>query len=122
MQNAKRLLRISLAFPLLYASIGSLTSPKDWLWYIPDWLAKIAPAEQMLLGHGVFELLLGVWLLSGKKTQYAAIVAGLDLTSNTLLNITTFNIVFRDVGLIFASIALVFLEMTLSSNDSSHKK
>jgi uncharacterized membrane protein YphA (DoxX/SURF4 family) len=109
MKRVDQLLRLALGFPFLYASFGSLTSPKDWIWYIPDWLAHILPPEPLLLGHGAFELFLGAWLLTGKKTMIAAYVAATDLTINTLLNIQTFNVVFRDVGLLAAAIALVLL-------------
>ncbi len=109
MKRVDQLLRLAIGFPFLYASLGSFTSPEDWIWYIPDWLAHLVPPEPLLLGHGAFELLLGGWLLIGKKTMLAAYVAAIDLTINTLLNIETFSVVFRDVGLLAAAIALALL-------------
>ena len=103
-------LRIALAFVFLYASISSLLSPGDWIGFIPDWMAKIPPgADLELKGHASFELLLGIWLLTGKMGFYAAVVAGLDLLAITLVNINVMSVVFRDVGLALAAAALAFL-------------
>ena len=104
-----RLLRIGLASVFLYAALGSLLSPQDWLWYLPDWILKIAPAEPLLMSHALFELLLGVWLLSGKKTMYAALLAAADLLIIVLSTLSIMDVVFRDVGLIFAALALATL-------------
>ena len=121
MKSVDRLLRIALAFPFLYASISSLLSPKDWLWYIPDWLATRVPPEPLLLGHGFLELLLGLWLITGKKTYYAAIAAAIDLTGATVLNIQTFTVVFRDVGLVAAAVALALLHREIASVSTNEK-
>lgn len=104
-------LRIGLAFTFLYASIGALLYPVDWISFIPAWLEnlKLAPPATLLLGHALFELILGLWLLSGKKTFFAAAIAALDLVSITLFSLNIFGIVFRDVGLIFSAIALALV-------------
>lgn len=114
MNKAKVLLKIGLAFTLLYASVSSLTSPKDWIWYIPDWMKLIAPADLLLVLHSSFELVLGVWLLSGWKGFYAATITALDLLVITLVNIQVFGVVFRDVGLFFSAAALIVLYSTKS--------
>lgn len=108
-QRAILLLRLGLAFVFLYASIGSLLFPDNWIWFIPDWIQKIIPLQPLLLVHAGFELLLGLWLLSGKKTFFAAIMAALDLLAIMLPNINIFDTVFRDVGLFFMALALISL-------------
>lgn len=110
MEQAKLFLRIGLAFVFLYAGVGSLVFPKDWIWYIPDWMQGIIPGETLLLLHGVSELVLGVWLLSGWRVFYPALIASLDLLVITLINFNIMGIVFRDVGLFFAAFALAFLD------------
>lgn len=109
MTQAKLLLRIGLAFTFLYASASSFISPNDWIWYIPDWLQQIIPGNILLIVHGVFEITLGIWLLTGWKGFYASIVAALDLLAITILNIEILDVVFRDVGLLLAAAALAFL-------------
>jgi hypothetical protein len=109
MRKAQLLLRIGLAFVFLYASVAGFITPNDWLWYIPDWVQKIAPALLLLRAHGLSEFILGIWLLVGWKGIFPAVFAALDLLVITLLNINIFGIVFRDIGLFFAALALVFL-------------
>lgn len=109
MNIAKLLLRIGLAFVFLYAAIGSLTFPINWVWYIPDWMRIIIPVETQLILHALAELVLGIWLLSGWKIFYVAIFAAVDLLVITVINLNIMDIVFRDVGLFFAATALAFL-------------
>jgi uncharacterized membrane protein YphA (DoxX/SURF4 family) len=109
MTDPKLLLRIGLAFVFLYAAISSLISPADWIWYIPQWMQRIIAPEPMLMVHGIFELVLGVWLLSGWKTFYAAAIAACDLLAITLFNIQILSVVFRDVGLFFMAASLASL-------------
>lgn len=106
---AKIFLRVAIAFTLLYAGIFSLLSPEDWLWYIPIWLQNIVHGETQLLLHGIFEVLLGLWLLSGWKGFYASLIATADLAVITLLNYSIMDVVFRDVGLVLAGAALASL-------------
>ncbi len=108
-QRAILLLRLGLAFVFLYASIGSLLFPDNWIWFIPDWIQKIIPPKPMLLAHASFELVLGLILLSGKKTFYTALLAALDLLAIMLPNINIFDTVFRDIGLLFMALALATL-------------
>jgi uncharacterized membrane protein YphA (DoxX/SURF4 family) len=110
MKSAILCLRLGLAFVLIYASINAFISPKDWSWFIPDWVIKIVPDTTALLDiHGAFELIVGLWLLSGKKIYIAAILVSLDMLMITLANISVLLTVFRDIGLFFAALALVFL-------------
>lgn len=108
-QRAILFLRLGLAFVFLYASIGSFLFPDNWIWFIPDWIQKIIPPTPLLLAHASFELMLGLILLSGKKTFFVAIVAALDLLAIMLPNINIFDTVFRDVGLLFMALALINL-------------
>jgi len=109
MSQAKLLLRVGLAFVLLYASISALISPKDWVWYVPEWMGKILPANILLLIHSISELAIGIWLLVGWKGFFPATLAAMDILVILLINLGIFSAVFRDVGLFFAALALVFL-------------
>lgn len=109
MSQAKLLLRIGLSFVFLYAAVGSLVSPNDWIWFIPSWMQAIVPGEILLVLHAVAELVLGVWLLSGWKGFYASLIAAADLFVITVINYEVMGIVFRDVGLFFAAAALALL-------------
>ena len=104
------LLRVGLAVVFLYAAISSFTNPNDWIGYLPQ-LAKDHVSPNLLIAiFAVYELLLALWLLSGKFTKYAALLVAFTLFGIIVFNYSLFAITFRDVGLIFAALALYFLD------------
>jgi len=111
------ILRWGLAFVFFYAAIASLRHPSDWVGYFPQFVRNLIPENMLLTGFSAFEILLAVWLFSGKKTVWSAGIAALALAGVTISNLGAFDIVFRDVGLLFAALAL--LELV---RDGSSKK
>lgn len=105
------LLRLGLAFVFAYAGLGVLIAPENWLGYIPLFVKNILGGytDVFLSLHAVFELILAAWLLWGKWIRWAALIAFLDLLAITVFNLSLIDIVFRDVGLAFAALALYFL-------------
>lgn len=102
------LLRIGLALVFLYASISSFITPNDWIGYLPQFARDYISADILLKVFAVYEFVLALWLISGKYTKYAALFSAVTLLGITLLNLSLFAITFRDVGLVFAAIALYF--------------
>lgn len=107
------LLRLGLAFVFGYAAISSLLSPNDWIGYLPKILTTILPSDALLKGMSIYEIALAGWLLVGRQTQYAAIVAALTLAGITVTNIGLIVISFRDIGLTFAALALASMEWNI---------
>ena len=105
---APLLLRIGLATVFLYACISSLKNPQDWVGYLPQFAKDIVSADILLKVFSVYELLLALWLLSGKYIKYAGALSALTLTGIVVSNFSLFAMTFRDIALIFASLALVF--------------
>jgi len=103
------LLRLGLAVILLYAAIGSFVDPREWIGYLPGFLTDIVDAHVFLNIFAVFELALAAWLLSGIYTRYAALVTAVMLAGIVLANFNLFAITFRDIALIFATLALAAL-------------
>jgi uncharacterized membrane protein YphA (DoxX/SURF4 family) len=103
------LLRIGLAIVFLYAAIASFLDPAAWTVYLPSFLSAGSSANFFLNVFSVIEILLSLWLLSGKKTQYAAGVAAIMLVGIIAANLSEFDIIFRDVGLLFAALALAVM-------------
>jgi uncharacterized membrane protein YphA (DoxX/SURF4 family) len=99
-------LRIGVALPLLYAAFGSLTNPNDWIGYFPGFIQSLAPAKFLLVGHAIFTGILALWLLSGKKIFLPSILAALFATGIIITNWNELEIVFRDITLVAAGIAL----------------
>ena len=109
MQNLKMvsfLLRVSIASVFLYAAIGATLQPQNWIWYIPQFARNIIPGDILLHGFSVYQLLLSLWILSGKKTFYAALLASVTFLGIIAVNIDVVDVLFRDFAIFFASLAL----------------
>ncbi|HET9722066.1 MAG TPA: DoxX family membrane protein [Candidatus Saccharimonadales bacterium] len=106
-QLSPLLLRIGLSIVLLYASISSLKNPQDWIGYLPQFLRSSPSATSLLHVFSIYEILLAVWLLSGRYVRYAGLVSAATLLGIVVSNFSLFAISFRDIALIFAALALV---------------
>lgn len=102
-------LRIGLAFVFLYAAIAAFIEPSVWLGYLPAFVANSSSGLFLLHAFSIIEMLLAGWLLSGKKTRWAAGVAALMFIGIIVANFASMDIIFRDVGLLFAAVALALL-------------
>lgn len=102
-------LRIGLATVFLYAGISAFLNPTVWIGFIPSWVTDIFPGTILLFAHATFDVLLALWLLFGKKVFYASIAAGLMLLTIIIFNVGALDIVFRDIAILFAAVALAIL-------------
>ena len=102
-------LRISLAVVFLYAGIGSLLNPLSWLGFIPVWLRNIIPPNIFLPIHAVLDIIIGLWLITGRKQFYASLIASLTLFSIVIFNIGVLDVIFRDIAILFSAVALMIL-------------
>lgn len=103
---APLLLRIGLATVFMYAAVSSFIDPNEWVGYLPSFMTKIVDAETLLPLFSIFELTLAAWLLSGVYVRFAALVCAATLAGIVVFNFSLFAISFRDIGLIFAALAL----------------
>ena len=107
--DASFFLRLGLAFAFIYAAASAFFDPEAWIGYIPDLVGNSITKGYFLLVHDIVGISLGLWLLSGKKTFYAAVAASVLLAGIVLTNLAAFVLIFRDVGLFFAAVALALL-------------
>ncbi len=107
---ANWLLRIGLAAVFLYAAVSSLQHPVVWAVFLPLFLTKLISSVTLIKFFAVYELLLVVWLLSGKYTRYAAALCAATLLGIVVTNPSQLIVTFRDVGLAMMATALFFLE------------
>ena len=108
--SAELILRLGIAFTLLYAALGSTLEPINWIGFFPAFLFQFGIPEGLLLGaFSLFEVALGLWLLWGKKVMYPALLAAFAFGGIALFNLGAMDIVFRDIGLFFAALALARL-------------
>jgi len=102
-------LRVGIAIPFLYAAIAATLDPNSWIGFFPGWLQGILPGGLLLGLFSLYQLSLSLWLLSGKKAYYAGGLAVATLLAITITNLGALDIVFRDIGLLMAAIALTQL-------------
>lgn len=107
---ASLLIRVGLAAVLLYASVSSYITPADWIGYLPRFLTEHVSGTLLLHVFSVYELLLAVWLLSGIYIKHVAILAALTFSGIILTNTGLLAVTFRDITMVFASLALLFIE------------
>jgi uncharacterized membrane protein YphA (DoxX/SURF4 family) len=105
-QLAPLLLRLGLVVVLTYAAVSSLMHPDQWVGYLPSFIEKMHSATSLLKVFAIFEILLSVWLLSGKSIRYAALLVALLLLGIILAQPGDLIITFRDIGLLFMTLAL----------------
>ena len=110
LEKVSLILRLALAFSFIYVAIASFITPQNWVGFLPDFLlGNFITYGFYLLGFSLYEFLLGLWLLSNKQTYYASILSSITLALITITNLSQIDIIFRDVSLFLASIALVVL-------------
>lgn len=102
------LLRIGVAFAFLYPPIDALSNPDSWIGYFPKFIHGIVPDLILLHGFGVIEVIIALWILSGKKIFLPALVAGIMITSIVLFNLGNFEVLFRDLSIAIMAFALAF--------------
>lgn len=106
---APLLLRAGLATVLAYAAIASIVSPNDWIGYVPIFVRDIIPATTALSILAIIQLIVALWLLSGIYVRLAALVTAALLAGIIVSNFNLLAITFRDIGLLFAALALVVM-------------
>lgn len=113
--NEKKLvsffLRTGLAIVFLYAGIAALLNPAVWIGFIPIWVRNIIPGNIFLPMHAVLDIIIGMWMIAGKKLLYVSIIASLSLFLIIIFNTTALDIIFRDIALLFSAVALMILHL-----------
>src|SRR3989338_10972750 len=103
------LLRVALAFAFAYPAYGFWTNPNDWLGYIPAFVRNVGFSQDVLLILiAGFHLVLALWILSGWRIFLPSLIAAVFLGSVVYLNWNQLDVLFRDISLALAALALAF--------------
>ena len=100
------LLRCGLAFAFLYPPINAIFDPYSWIGYFPAFMHGIVPDEILLRSFGVVEVVIALWILSGKKIFWPSMAAALMLCSIVAFNVPNFQVLFRDLSIAALALAL----------------
>jgi len=104
------LLRASVAFAFLYPPIAALSDPDAWIGYFPGFLLSVGLDEFVLLHiFGAIEGVIALWILFGRKVFFPSIVAAVVLIAIVAFNGIQFPILFRDVSIALAAVALALM-------------
>ncbi len=103
---ANLILRVGVAFCFLYAAVVGYLDPESWVGWFPKFMRDIIPEFTLLKIWGGFELIIGLWILSGKKIFIPSVLASLSLVGLIIFNFAAMDIIFRDVTILCATIAL----------------
>lgn len=110
------ILRAGLAFAFLYPPLDAIVDPNSWIGYLPSFVRGYAPDIVVLHAFGIFEIMIAFWILSGKRIAIPSFIACGVLIVIVLLNLSSFEVVFRDLSI--ASIALALGISRLHSRTS----
>lgn len=102
-------LRLGLAVVFFYAGVASLISPENWIGFIPQFIQNNFSASLLLVLFSIYEILLGLWLLSNKKIFYASILSSATMFFIIIFNLSVFDVVFRDIAILFMAISLALI-------------
>ena len=101
--------RTGIALAFLYAGVASLVTPDNWVGFIPEFVRSRhtdAGLATILMLWSSLEIILALWILSGKKLFIAAIVSAVALLLIIVSNLNQIDIVFRDIPILFSALAL----------------
>ncbi|MDB5265536.1 MAG: hypothetical protein JWM39_249 [Parcubacteria group bacterium] len=111
------LLRISIALSFLYPPFDGLSEPDAWIGYFPRFITALPiDAHLMLHGFEIIEVIIALWILSGWKIRIPSVIAALMLIAIVGFNWVQFSILFRDVSIALAALALAFFPRTQTTN------
>ena len=102
-------LRAAVAFAFLYPPFNALTQPDAWVGYFPAFLQGFASESVLLHTFGLIEVVLALWILSGWKIFVPALTAAGMLVAIVAFNMPEFQVLFRDVSIAGAAVALAFI-------------
>ncbi|MEK7117810.1 MAG: hypothetical protein AAB861_03500 [Patescibacteria group bacterium] len=100
------ILRVGLAFSFIYAAVRAYMDPLSWIGWFPPFLQQVLPQDILLLSWGIFEVVIGLWILSGKNIFIPTLLAALSLGGLVFFNSGSMDILFRDVSLALISLGL----------------
>ena len=103
------LLRAVLVMTIAYPVVAAFSTPIAWMGFVPLWIGQFIDRKVFLLIFNIFESLLVIWLIWGRKLYYAAIISAVLMFAIVIVNLVSFEIVFRDIGLGLAALALAVL-------------
>lgn len=113
-RRTRLVLRIGAAFAFLYPPYAALIDPVSWAGYFPSFIRSLPVNEMVLLqGFGLIEAVLALWVLSGWRIRIPAALMTLLLLAIVAVNLSQFDVVFRDLSIACLTLALALSPETV---------
>ena len=106
---AELLLRLGLSFAFFYAGIAALAQPDSWAGFVPAWIGSVIAIGMFLKIHAVVQILLAAAILLLPNPFYPALLAAGAMAGVVISNLAIMDVVFRDISIMFAALALASL-------------
>ncbi len=103
------LLRLGVAFAFLFPAINAVFDPYAWVGYFPGFVRDLMPELVLLHLFGLLEVVIGVWILSGRKIFVPVVAASAILVLIILFNLGDFQVIFRDVPIVLMALSLAVM-------------
>lgn len=111
-ESSDLLLRIGAAFAFLYPPLDAVLNPYSWIGYIPQFARGMVDDMVLLHAFGLIEIVLAVWILSGRRIFWPCIAATLILLAIVAFNLRDFEVLFRDLSIAALTLALALMHRT----------
>lgn len=106
------LLRVGAAFAFLYPPLAAIFGdPYSWIGYFPSFTRGFVDELVMLHAFGAIEIIIGLWILSGKKIFIPSLAATAMLLGIVVFNLYDFQILFRDLSIAALTLALAVMNI-----------
>lgn len=99
-------LRFGLAFVFVYAAVSAVVDPLRFAGYMPHGMPPVLVERVCLPLFSAYEAILAACFLAGRRLFAASILATLTLVGIIVLNPDKFSVLFRNVGIIGAALAV----------------
>ena len=97
---ANLILRVGLAFAFIFPAVSAIWSPDSWIGYFPHFMRGYVPDPILLHIFGITEVIIGLWILSGKKIFLPSVAACAYLLAIVAFNTNNFEVIFRDLSIL----------------------
>lgn len=115
--GAAVLMATGLAFVFIYAAVSAMMNPAAYRSFLPGFLDE-APswvAEGALRSFGLVEVAVALGVLTRRYRYLASLVAAVTLVAIIAVNLNAFDILFRNVAIALAALALADLSQRAAS-------
>jgi uncharacterized membrane protein YphA (DoxX/SURF4 family) len=103
------ILRAGLAFAFLYPPIDAIVDPATWVGYFPHFMQGLLPEPVLLHGFGLVEVVIALWILSGRRIVWPCLMAAALLVAIVVTHQHSFDVLFRDLSLAALAVGLALM-------------